>query len=54
MRLIFSLKIVVFLAVIAFATVPGAWGQFSNPAALSAMTVPQAQLMQAGGFGAVC
>lgn len=46
MRLIFSLKIVVFLAVIAFATVPAAWGQYSNPAALTATTIPQADLMQ--------
>ncbi len=50
MRLSHSLKILFFLTGAGLAIVPGAHAQFSNPtgAPLSAMTVPQTDVMQPG------
>jgi len=46
MRLSFSLKVVVFIVVIGLSLVVGACAQSSNPAPLSATTVPQSDQMQ--------
>lgn len=46
MRLSFSLKILLFLIVAGLGIVPAARAQYSNPTALSATSVPQAELMQ--------
>ena len=46
MRLSFSLKVVVFIVVIGLSLVAGACAQSSNPAPLSATTVPQSAQMQ--------
>jgi rhodanese-related sulfurtransferase len=52
MRLHFSLKIILFIAVVGLARTPQTWAQTSNEG-LSAMTVPQAQLMSPAELAAM-